>query len=358
MREDRIRLSSIFLITMLVLTLTTCIDPIAFEAEDESRKLVIFGTFTQLSQEHEVSIWRTGKFGSLGTWVQGATVQLMDDEGNNAQYIDAGEGTYILPEGALCGEVGKAYQLIVTLPDQRRYESTWEIMPEPVEIENTYFEINKRQRVSSVDILIENVFIDIFIDTPLRTPGGNKAFLRWEIEETYILSDLICGPLDNATVCYFKVNNEFEQLRLFTGIDNSQEKLEKYLVHSRLPTPHIEFSERHYFNVFQYSLPEATYEYWDKIKVVTNQSGSIFDKVPAGVPGNINEVDGDTEVFGYFEVANINIGRFFTTPLRLIQGLTIIKACNLHIPFEVQPEYCCFCWLLPDRIPKPDYWGE
>ena len=353
------RIFTIFIIVMLALALTSCVDPITFEAEDKEPKLVIFGTFTQLSQDHEVTISLTGKFGDPGIPVRGAYVELIDEEGNTAKYVEFQEGQYILPEGAMCGELGKAYKLTVTLQNERRYESTWEIMPEPVEIEDTYFEVNKRQRVSSVDILIEQAFVDIFVDTPLRTPGGNKAFLRWEVEEAYIISDLICGPLDNATVCYFKVNNEFEQLRIFTGIDNSQEKLEKYLVHSRLPTPHIEFSERHYFNVFQYSLPESTYEYWDKINVVTNQSGSIFDKVPAGVSGNFNEVDGNSEVLGYFEVANVNVRRFFTTPLKLSKGIIIIEVCNLHIPYPFLPDFCCICGLYTgNRIPKPDYWGE
>ena len=351
-------MSRIFLTTMLALTLTTCIDPIAFEAEDESRKLVIFGTFTQLSQEHEVSIWRTGKFGSLGTWVQGATVQLMDDEGNNAQYIDAGEGTYLLPEGALCGEVGKAYQLIVNLPDQRRYESTWEIMPEPIEIEDTYFEINKRPIVSSINVLVDQFFVDVFIDTPLRTSGGNKAFLRWEMEETWSLMDFSCGPFDDAEICFYKVPNEFDQLILFSSVDDSQEKLEKYLVYSRLTAPYIEFNELHYFVVSQYSLSESTFDYWDKIRVVSNQTGSIFDKIPAGVPGNLSEVDGSSEVLGYFEVTSVVVDLTLSTRQDVIEKIQMPQACNYHFPIYLQPDYCCYCWTLPNMLPKPDYWGE
>lgn len=358
MREDRIRLSSIFLTAMLVLTLTTCIDPIAFEAEDESRKLVIFGTFTQLSQEHEVSIWRTGKFGSLGTWVQGATVQVMDEEGNNAQYIDDGEGTYILPEGALCGEVGKAYQLIVTLPNQGRYESTWEIMPEPVEIENIYYEIDYRQQLSSSNILIEQFFVDVYINTPLWTQSGDKVFLRWEIEETWSLTDKYCGAFDNVEACYFQVKNEFEKLKLFAGFDNSQEKLENYRVHSRVLAPYIEFNELHYFNVFQYSLSESTYEYWNKIDIVSNPTGSIFDKIPAGVPGNINEIGSNSEVLGYFNVAAVTIVRVVTTREQISEKIQIPRQCSPFISHFRQPLYCCYCDILPNRIPKPDYWGQ
>ena len=111
--------------------------------------------------------------------------------------------------------------------------------------------------------------------------------------------------------------------------------------------------------MFQYSLSESTYEYWEKIYVVSNQTGSIFDKVPAGVTGNINQVDGDSEVLGYFEVANVDIRRFSTTPFKLLsKEIKVIKECNLHIHFIHQPDYCCYCWLLPDNIPKPDYWGE
>ena len=229
--------SGLLLIIMMALTLATCVDRIPFEAEDKEPKLVIFGTFTQLSQDHEVSIHMTEKFGSLGIPVQGAGVELIDEEGNTAKYIEFQEGQYILPEGAMCGELGKAYKLTVTLQNERRYESTWEIMSETIQIEKPTFEVNKRPIVSSVYKLVDHFFIDILIDIPLRTLSGDNAFLRWEVEETYSVIDLQCTVLVGSQICYLNVNNNFDKLSIFTIIDDSQKRFEKYRVYSRLVVP-------------------------------------------------------------------------------------------------------------------------
>ncbi len=367
MRKKRGKRSGLLLIIMMALTLATCVDPIPFEAEDVP-KLVIFGTYTQFSQDHEVSVRLTGKFGSLGLLEKSATVVLIDEDGRRAQY-DRKFGKHVLPKGIMEGEPGKAYKLEVTLSDGRRYESTWEVMPEPVQIENTYWNIVSKQTLSDSDVILEQFFIDVFIDTPIRTQSGKKAFLRWEVEEKFSLKDIAgCRPfpVDFADVCYFDVENKFSQVNLFSSIDDSREKLEKHLVHSRLPAPPIQFNNLHYFNVFQYSLSESTYEYWNKINIVSNPEGSIFDKIPADVPGNISEIGGGLEVLGYFEVTAASVKRVFTTYDKIIEKVFIPKECDPRVPPIFQTDYCCYCNLLPskilsptyNRIPKPDYWGK
>ncbi len=367
-RGGAVARSKVLFIAVLALALTTCVDRIPFEAEDNEGKLVIFGTFTQRLQDHEVSIILTGKFGKPGRPVGGATVELSDEDGRTVKYNEVRGGGYVLPKGSMEGEPGKAYKLEVTLPDDRKYESTWEMMPEPVQIENTYFDIESKQTLSDSDVILEQFFIDVFIDTPIKTQSGNNAFLRWEVLETYSLLDVECGPwpVDFYDVCYFEIEDEFGLINLFSGIDNSQNELGKYLVYSRLLTPYIEFNNKHYFSVSQYSLSESTYEYWNKINIVSNPTGSIFDKIPSGVPGNISDIESGLDELGYFEVAALSVGRVFTTYRTIREKIFIPKVCDPRIPPYFQTDYCCYCDLLPKRIksptyyeiPKPDYWGE
>ncbi len=356
--SKRRKMNALVLVVLGVLTLTACIDRIPFEAEDKVPKLVIFGSFTQLSKDHEVSISFTGEFGKLGTPVRGAYVELADEEGNTAQYIEFQEGQYILPEGAMCGELGKTYQLSVTLQDESRYESTWEIMPETIQMEKPTFEINIRPIVSSVNVLVDNYFIDLLTDIPLRTSTGDKAFLRWEVEETYSIVDLQCSALDGSEICFLKVDNNFDNLNIFASIDDSQERLEKYRIYSRLIVPYQEFSWWHYFNVFQYAVSGSTYEYWSKIDIASNPTGSIFDKTPASVAGNITEIGGSSEVLGFFEVAAVTLQRVRTTRQELVEWIRFPKTCNVYIAPQNQPAFCCNCKSLPNNIPRPDYWGE
>jgi len=355
---SRSLISSLLFLLILNGIFTACIDPIAFEAEDDSVKLVIFGSFSDQYKDHEVSIRVTGKFGSVGTVVPDALVEVIDEDGNKARFYESGEGKYILPKGEMPGIPGKAYKLIVTLPNNNIYESTWELMPEPANIENTYFEINFRNQLTEYDNVIQQFFIDVFIDTPLRTSTGRKAYFRWEVDETYSFTDLSCGGLDVVTVCYFEVPSAFQPLEIYEAFDNQQQNLTKYPVFSRLIVPYVEFNELHYFNVSQYSISKSTYEYWEKINIVSNPTGSIFDKIPAGITGNFKSINDNNEVLGYFEVASVTVDRTVSTWQDVNAKIQIPQTCSPFVPRFRLPDYCCYCFVLPNTIPKPNYWGE
>ncbi len=342
---------------VILLMTTTCVDPISFNFQEPPPQLVIYGTYTQLNQDHEVSIRTTGEFGTLDTHLAGAIVRLLDENGATAQYNET-EGKYILPKGIIQGETGKSYKIEVVLPDGRRYESPWQQMPEPVNIEDKYYRIEYRKALSESDVIVEQFFVDVFISSPLKTKDDNKVFLRWEIDETWSLTDKYCGAFDNVEACYYRVNNSFEKVKLFSSIDNSQEDLEDYPLYSRVFAPYIEFNELHYFNIYQYSIDESTFDYWEKIDVVSNQSGSVFDKLPSGVHGNIGESGRDSKILGYFEVAAATIARVVTTREGIREMVVIPRQCSPYISHFRQPNYCCYCDLLPNRIPRPEYWGE
>ena len=78
-----------------------------------------------------------------------------------------------------------------------------------------------------------------------------------------------------------------------------------------------------FFSVKQLSINREAYEYWEKIKIVINNQGSLFDIPPAPVFGNIANVEDRNEiVLGYFEVAKTKVTRINTTradgPLSLV----------------------------------------
>ena len=358
MKLNKYKVSGVVLIMSLILEVTGCVDPIAFDASDEFPRLVVFGSFTQQSIDHEIEIRRTSSFGNIGSVVSGAIVEIIDEEGKRAQYVENYEGKYILAEGDMCGEPGKAYKLSISFGNQRRFESSWEVMPEPIGIEDTKLEVNYRKQLNNANVLIEQFFIDIMIDAPVKTSEGRSAYFRWQTDEVWALIDFSCGWSDPSEICFYEVPSKFSNLNIYKSLDDSQEMLENYLVHYRIATPFIEFTEKHYFNVNQYSISESAYDYWEKINIVTNPTGSIFDKLPAAVPGNIEEVNGDLEVLGYFEVASVSNGRIYIDYSGLNRYIQFQRACNNLYPPFWQPDYCCFCSVLPNQVPKPAWWGE
>jgi hypothetical protein len=63
-------------------------------------------------------------------------------------------------------------------------------------------------------------------------------------------------------------------------------------------------SERYSVAVNQYSLSEAEFTYWGKIKRITQDVGSLYDIIPSTIGGNMFCVENPGEqVLGYFSVS-------------------------------------------------------
>ena len=232
--------------------LSGCVDPISFETESESGHLVIFGNFSQLNQDHTVAVTMTSGFGTPPTPIRGACVKIMDDSGNFANYQETGSGTYLLPADAFPGIPGRSYQVEIVLDDGRTIFSELQKMPNPIMIDDIYFEIEPKEVLSGSGNLVEQTFIDVFIDTPLPANSDNASF-RWTVEEVYSFVDLSCGPLDFADQCYFIDPINESEILLFENKSSTQGTLEKFRVRTRLLAPFDEFTARHYFNAVSYT---------------------------------------------------------------------------------------------------------
>jgi len=203
----------------LMAVIHACVDPISFETDSEEGQLVFYGNFTQLDENHIFNISRTSDFGKPVTPVSGAFIVIMDDQGNSADYEEIDLGKYQLAADKIPGIPGRSYHIEVTLADGKTYFSAPQVMPEPIEIEEVYFNIESRQILSSSDVLVDKTFIDIFIDTPLQNSSGRFSPIRWTVEEVYSFVDRSCGPFDGAETCYFNdpPNESSKQVKTGSG---------------------------------------------------------------------------------------------------------------------------------------------
>lgn len=349
----------IYILFIVLITQQSCVDSILFETNSEKQQLVLYGLFTQLNEEHVFRISRTSDFGKQQVPVSGALVIIADDLGNSADYEEIEPGEYVLAANKIQGIPGRSYHIEINFADGRSFFSTPQVMPATIEAEDIYFEIESKQILSSADILIDNTFINIFIDTPLQYSSGEAAPLRWKVEEVYSFVDLSCGPSDPAETCYFNDALRALDVLLFKNEGGSQEYLRGFKVRSRLLVPFSEFGARHYFIVHQYTMSIEAFEYWEKIKIVANQSGNLFDVQPAKVGGNIVEVDNENaQLLGYFEVSGQDVLRTFITLFDVKPFETILTCKDLTYARNHQPE-CCNCKLRRgNQIERPEYWDE
>ena len=352
-----IRIKILYILVCMII-IQSCVDPISFKTDSKKSQLAFYGNFTQLTAKHIFTISRTSDFGQPVIPVSGASVSIKDDHGICADYEEIESGIYELDAGQMRGIPGRYYHIEVTFPNGKTYYSTPQVMPEPIDVEDIYFKIEQGQTLSSSEIIVENTFINIYIDTPLQNSLGESHGIRWTVDEVYSFTDLQCHPFfDNATTCYFNIPVDESRVRLFKSEDGIQENLNEFKVHSRSLANNDEFLERHYFTVHQYTMTEESTKYWEQVNIVSNQSGNLFDLPPARIAGNIYEKDNEGAfVIGYFEVSGQNIVRTYTLPF-LIEGSDIIETCPARRSYIVEDK-CCFCWLLDEdenRIDRPLY---
>jgi len=249
---------------------------------------------------------------------------------------------------------GKQYAIRIRTANGRTYESDPEIMPYPVKPDTAYTEMeNVKLPNSAGDPVIDSWQIDLYINTPVQS-AKSYAFLRWRVLEAYNFMEYNNNtPLAHPKTCYMTNDINYQDIQLYNGQELKGGELEHHLILTRLAEPDVQFYLAHYYNISQYSITREAYDYWSKLKSVSNPSGSFLDTPPAAVIGNVHNITNKDEVvLGNFEVAAVNIIRVKGRPADLLPHY-------VHYPCSdiPRPTYCYDCLTLPNSsLVEPSYW--
>jgi hypothetical protein len=137
-------------------------------------------------------------------------------------------------------------------------------------------------------------------------PENKCHFYRWNYNETwmfqlpYIVPNSICWISANSNVINIKNASILSENRI-TGyplIFISPESDRLGIKYSLL--------------LNQYSISEDEFEYWEKLKTITDEVGSLYDVTPSFIPGNVTCIEDPTQdVLGYFSVSAISSKRIY-----------------------------------------------
>jgi hypothetical protein len=101
------------------IAITTCIDPIAFNAPKAQSLYVIQGLISTDAGPYEVSVSRGFSLGqepSSSAPVENAIITLFDDNGNTDQFVEISPGKY-QSSGIIQGVLGHSYHIRVETSD-------------------------------------------------------------------------------------------------------------------------------------------------------------------------------------------------------------------------------------------------
>jgi hypothetical protein len=272
-----------------------------------------------------INMSRSAPLGSLEFQVEsGATVTLESRSGFSEVLTEEEEGAYSTSVDGIQGQVGEQYRIIIQTRDEKVYESDWKLLKESPAIDSVYFEYMEQETEEG---LLQG--LQTFVDT--HDPNNGTEYYRYEWTETWeIHADLPAMFLylgnDNRTAIPAKEFCWNEQrstsISVASSARNSIDIISRHpILYVTTETTRLRF--RYSLLVKQYALDQQEYLFWNSLKETSTESGTLFDKQPQPITGNIHRVGSDEPVLGYFSASSVSENRIFLIRKDLPEGTAV-----------------------------------
>ena len=353
------RLLHIALLSLFIL-LGSCVDPIDFEIDRNGFQLVVSGHIDTGDGPFYVQLQRTSELPFRYNPVPGARITLHDNLGNQGQFFsNVDDGIYLYNDLSMQIQAGRSYFIRIRLASGEVYESVPELLPfhravSDLTVEFDQIEINTGSQSAVITQNIMRVSTSTILEDPTAT-----YYIRYSPLQTFRFDGTdFPDPFSSIPPpCYVNRRIEPERLELFTSTGlNSLSIPQVFLGYSEFDYAWI---TKNIVTVETHSITREAHEYWRRIRILLNNSGSIFDTPPAAVGGNIFNVENpDEEVLGYFEASNLHVVRMTKSFLDSPWGPPEDEC--LYIPGKPNNEYprrCLDCSIIPGaQRARPSYY--
>jgi len=356
-----------FLFFLLTLLFPCCLDEFNFERPDSIKGAVsIQGKLTKGNPSHvKVILREVFDFFNTPRFLSASKVYLIDESGNELLLTTRRQGFFNLDipidHPFFKVDYGNKYKIRVEGLKGTDYESEYdELFPAPIPddfyVQETTIEfLDQFGKETSFDQL------NFYLSTPLKAENANtNSRLVWEINGVSKVTDT---PNDRCRVrndpfpkaCYASYPPVKNHLT-FDGMKASKNRVDDVLINESNYTNL--FAEGYYMIVYQQSVSETAFNYWEQVGTVVNRTGTVFQE-PAGELStnlrNLNDPD-DSSVYGLFYATEEHAIRLYVSPEL---GRNQVPQCPLISRDGTLAEFCCNCLNLSDSTAeKPEWWEE
>jgi hypothetical protein len=296
-------------IILFLLLIEGCITEFIPETEETQELIVVEGLITDQDQVNTIKISKSMPLGQKSTRqpLKGCTVRISDDKGNNYLLMETTPGVYSTDPQRFRGVVGRKYTLNINSnnarPDHHTYMSyPVEMTPVPP-VDSLFYE--KVVITEQTQYFPRQEGAQIYLNT--HDASDECKFYRWNYTETWEIRLPFSVPVNNT--CWVTNNSSVINIKGTSSL--SENRINKYpLKFISNETDRLKF--KYSLLVNQYSLSEGEFGYWEKLQNVSEDIGSLYDIIPATIPGNIYCVEDPAEkVLGYFSVSAKSSKRIF-----------------------------------------------
>jgi hypothetical protein len=316
------RVFLILSLPVLFFWLSSCVERYYPEEDDlKTGTLVINAHLTDQAGEQVIEISRSVDltFPSFSP-VSGSFAEVIREDGEFREFSEERPGYYGCDLDEPFLQTGLSYMIHVITPDGFEYESGFDMLRPVPEIDSIYYE------VQSASYQTESDFTDgvrFFIDFTYNDESYD--YIRWEVTETYEFHnpdmeafiwdvDFSYYPLpdtSNYRICYI-TNKLFEIHSMALSYLDFGIYIKKPFAF--VPNIQQEQKLKHKYSVLikQYSMGEEAFHYWNELKKTSQEQGFLFDRQPALLKSNIQNINDEEEtVLGFFSMSGVVERRAF-----------------------------------------------
>jgi hypothetical protein len=249
--------------------------------------------------------------------VSNCQVSILDNKDNEFSLEEYKPGFYRVWIGQAFLSPGSAYQVRVSTPDGEDIISAFDTMPTGPPVDSVYYAI---EDIPTTDPEVSNTVMQFYVD--LSANNDNSRYYKWDVVETWKFEAAypvqyyydgtiheIKPPDYTNKVCWKTVvaKNVFTvSTKNLSG--NSYSKYPLHAINGSSSRLAILYS----ILVRQFALSEGAYNYWERLRINSNEQGGLYEKQPLAVRGNLQEVNNpEKAVLGYFYAASESNKRYF-----------------------------------------------
>jgi len=318
-----------------------------------------------------------------GDWLESGTiVSVVCDDGNVYPFTETSTGIYENTADTLELEPYKLYKLMVQTVAGEIFESDFEsYKPSPPIDSITY--TPEEVKISELDTRVE--VLQFYAHS--KSLDGETLYLRWILDATYkyavpLISDFIWNgdSLESFQnyeyiVCWKNVNVSGIYIGNSYGLTQNRVANAPLNFVSQIGD---QLMSKYSLHVFQLSISESSYRFWDDLNKLINETGGLYETQPFRLKGNLHcTSDPDVNVAGVFEVAGVSELRVFAprpTEFRVYSipcpmdtvGVESFPWSDLkpgsYIAvtreglFMTGEDYCFICTLRGGTLDRPPFW--
>jgi hypothetical protein len=363
---------------VLALMAVSCISPFTPEIETQTRYLTVNGLVTDANRRYEINLTLSRPLDETAAVApaRGAEVSVQDDQGHIWNFTEKGPGRYLSDSTLFRGVPGQIYTLRIE-HEGKQYESAPCILRPASPIDTIVYEILDREINASGET--EKV-VRVALNT--YDPAKDNHYFRWTFLETWEIHLPFNLLTYETAVCW--TSEESHSILIANTEALSEDRITDFpLTVFNNSTDRGQY--KYSMLAFQYSINYEEYEFWDNVKKVSENTGGLYDVIPAAVPGNVRCItDPEELVLGYFSVSGVSSKRVIIRSPLIVPDLYFDKCAygdiaprspfpGLGINVWAVHEYgkpdgsvvwmitmniaCSDCSYFASNV-KPDYWDE